>query len=119
MTQAAELGWISKDAGAAPAPARAGDPSRASDGMLRTNALRRFKGLTASLGGDADAVLRKCRIDPALLDNERAFISYRAMVQLLEQAALELGRPDFGMRLAAEQALQGPTRMLGPLDVAM
>ena len=95
-----------------------GESDSAAKGILivRVDALRNFTGLVTGLGGDALSLLRKARIDPAILDNRNAVIAYRAMVQLLERAALELQCPDFGMRLALAQ--QG-TKVLGPLDVAM
>lgn len=96
----------------------AGDSSSANKGILivRTGALRNFPVLVTSLGGDPDALLRKARIEPAILDNRNAVISYRAMVQLLERAAVELECPDFGMRLAA---VQDGIKVFGPLEVAM
>lgn len=88
--------------------------------IVRTDALRNFTGLVRSLGGDPAALLRKSQIEPAVLDNRNAVISYRAMVQLLERASVELDCPDFGMRLAAAQAAEeGGTKVLGPLAVAM
>src|SRR5271170_1831864 len=95
-----------------------GESDSATKGILivRADALRNFTGVVTSLGGDALSLLRKARIDPAILENRNAVISYRAMVQLLERAALELQCPDFGMRLALAQ--EG-VKVLGPLDVAM
>jgi AraC-like DNA-binding protein len=84
--------------------------------LVRTDALRNFKDLAASLGGDPVALLRKSQIDPAVLDNPSGALSYRKMVQLLETASVELDRPDFGMRLAA---VQKGTKVVGPLDLAM
>lgn len=96
----------------------AADSTAANKGILivRTGALRNFASLVSSLGGDADALLRKARIEPAILENHNAVISYRAMVQLLERAAVELQCQDFGMRLAA---VQDGCKVLGPLEVAM
>lgn len=95
-----------------------GESDCATKGILivRADALRNFAPLVTSLGGNASSLLRKARIDPAILDNRNAVISYRAMVQVLERAALELRCPDFGMRLALAQ--EG-MKILGPLDVAM
>jgi AraC-like DNA-binding protein len=92
------------------------DPESAGILIVRTGALRNFPELVMGLGGDPDALLRKARIDPAILENRNAVISYRAMVQLLERAAVELHCPDFGMRLAASQ--EG-IKVLGPLEVVM
>jgi len=84
--------------------------------MVRADALRGFKDLAASLGGDPFSLLRKSQIDPAMLDNRNGVLSYRKLVQLLESAAAELDRPDFGMRLAA---VQRGTKVVSPLDFAM
>jgi AraC-like DNA-binding protein len=89
------------------------------DDAVRIDALQDFNELVASLGADPRVLLRASQIEPSLLENKNGVISYRLMVQLLERAAIELRCPDFGMRLAATQAVQGPTKLLGPVDVAM
>lgn len=89
------------------------------DDTVRTAALRNFDELVVSLGADPQALLRASQIEPSRLDSENGVTSYRLMIQLLERAAIELGCPDFGMRLAALQAVQGATKALGPVDVAM
>ena len=86
---------------------------------VRIDALRNFNELVVSLGADPRVLLRASQIEPSLLENKSGVISYRRMVQLLERVAIELRCPDFGMRLAAVQAVQGPTKLLGPVDVAM
>lgn len=83
---------------------------------VRVSALRNFKDLVASLGGDPVALLQQSRIEPAVLDDRNGLIRYAAMAELLERACVELDCPDFGMRLAAAQ--EG-TQVLGPLDVVM
>ena len=87
-----------------------------STATVRMVYLQRFADLVAQLGGDADLLLRKMRLDPAVLDNRQAVIPYRTFVHLLERASTDLACPDFGMRLAA---LQGESRVLGPLGIAM
>jgi AraC-like DNA-binding protein len=89
------------------------------DDAVRIDALQNFNELVVSLGADPQVLLRASQIEPSLLENKNGVISYRLMVQLLERAAIELRCPDFGMRLAATQAVQGPTKLLGPVDVAM
>ena len=84
--------------------------------LVRTDALRNFKDLVASLGGDPAALLRKSQIEPETLDSRNGVMSFRKMVQLLERASVELDRPDFGMRLAA---VQEGTKILDPLDIAV
>jgi AraC-like DNA-binding protein len=87
--------------------------------MMRTDALRGFSELTTTLGGDPIALLSGNQIEPSLLDGGKGMIPYSQMVQLLERASADLACPDFGMRLAAAQAVQGATKFLGPLDIAM
>src|ERR1700751_4345167 len=88
---------------------RGTQPTSESDGpegsvaMIRTDVLREFPRLVKKLGGDPAAILRKFRIEPRTIESRNGTIPYRAMVQLLEYAAVELGCPDLGMRLSAEQ----------------
>ncbi|WP_217429586.1 AraC family transcriptional regulator [Sphingomonas bacterium] len=84
--------------------------------VVRIDALRSFNEVVTSLGGDPAAILARAQIDPALLDNRNAVISYRLMVHLLERCASELGCPDFGLRLGAAQ---GGAKVLGPLEIVM
>jgi AraC-like DNA-binding protein len=83
--------------------------------MIRTDALREFPRLVKRLGGDPVAILRKFRIEPRTIESRNGTIPYRAMVQLLEYASVELNCPDFGMRLAAEQ--QG--KIINPMALAV
>lgn len=84
--------------------------------VVRIDALRSFRDVVSGLGGDPDALLLRAHIDPAMLGNRHAVISYRTMVHLLERAATDLDCPDFGLRLAAAQ---GGAKVLGPLEIAM
>jgi AraC-like DNA-binding protein len=84
--------------------------------MVRVDALRKFPEVVARLGGDASSLLAKVQIDPAVLNNRHAVIPYRSLVLILERAAAELHRPDFGLMLAAAQ---GGVKVLGPLEFAM
>jgi AraC-like DNA-binding protein len=85
--------------------------------VIRTDPLRKFKEVVRSLGGDPAALLTKSHLDAAIFDNGKAVISHRAMVNLLERAAVELKCPDFGMRLASAEDI---TKVLyGPLGLAM
>ena len=87
--------------------------------MVRSTSLRGFKEVVTSLGGNPVALLEAAGIDPSLLDPARVEIPYAQVAELFETAATQLTCPDFGMRLAAVQAAQGATKVLGPLDVAM
>lgn len=91
------------------------DQSATTD-MVRVDVLRKFPEVVRKLGGNPNALLAKARIDPDILSNRHAVLPYRAFAKLLDQAALDLARPDFGMYLASAQ--EGP-KVLGPLEVAM
>jgi AraC-like DNA-binding protein len=84
--------------------------------VVRAVYLQKFTDLVTQLGGDADLLVAKVRLDPAVLDNRQALIPYRTLVHLLERASEDLECPDFGMRLAA---IQGEATVLGPLGIAM
>ena len=84
--------------------------------VVHIETLRYFPELVMELGGDPAPLLRKARIDPFIFDKRGSVLEYRAFVQLLELAATELRRPDFGMRLAM---LQGAHKVIGPVGVAM
>lgn len=84
--------------------------------VVRIDALRSFNDVVLSLGGDPKALLVRAQIDPELLGNRNAVLSYRTMVHLLERCAIELDCPDFGLRLAEAQ---GGAKVLGPIEIAM
>ncbi len=84
--------------------------------VVRVDALRKFRELVHELGGDAESLLMRAQINPAVLDSRHAVISYRAMTHLLEHTAATLNCVDFGMRLAERQ---GGAKVLGPIEVAM
>ena len=86
---------------------------------VRSDGLRNFRELVSALGGDPIALLNRNQIEPSLLDSAEERVPCSQMMQLFERASAELACPDFGMRLATLQALQGATRYLGPLDIAM
>lgn len=83
---------------------------------VRIDGLRQYPELVTRLGGNADRLLAKMAIDPAVLRDRHAVVPYRSLVLLLERAAFELKCPDFGMRLAVAQ---GGLKVLGPLEFAM
>ncbi|SDZ50101.1 AraC-type DNA-binding protein [Pseudomonas sp. NFIX28] len=69
--------------------------------------------MTSQLGGQADLMLERFRINPDLLMDEDARVPLRSLVGLLEFAARELECPDFGLRMAEYQDLH----ILGPIAV--
>jgi AraC-like DNA-binding protein len=100
----------------APAESANGKQPENGGAMVRSDALRNFKDLVLSLGGDPAALLEVCSIEPAVLDDRNGLIRHSTMARLLERASAELRCVDFGMRLAA---VQEGTKVLGPLEVAM
>jgi AraC-like DNA-binding protein len=86
------------------------------DDRVRSDALRMYREVVGELGGDPESLLAGVGIPPEALGRPDAVISYRAMIQLLEDSAVELACPDFGLRLASRQ---GGIAVLGPLAVAM
>ena len=75
--------------------------SAASDlASVRVDVLRRFGELVTSLGGDPAGLLEKAHIEFSTLDDQKGVIAYSQMVELFEQASVELACPDFGLRLA-------------------
>lgn len=83
--------------------------------IIRAESLRGFPEIVAELGGDPDALLRENDIDPAVLADSDAYLSYGRVMILVERAATALNAPDMGLRMA-ERTGAG---MLGPLAVAM
>jgi AraC-like DNA-binding protein len=84
--------------------------------VVHSDSIRFFPELVTELGGDPDNLLHKAHIDRVVLTKRGSILEYRAMIRLFELAATELPCPDFGMKLAA---LQGGTRVMGPIGVAM
>jgi AraC-like DNA-binding protein len=84
--------------------------------LVHADLLRFFPELVKELGGDADALIGRAAVDPSVLAQDRTNLGYRSWVLLLEHAAAELQRPDFGLRLAA---LQGGGAVFGPMGVVM
>ena len=86
------------------------------DGSVRVEALRCYSDVVTELGGQPHKLLARARVPSQALSKADAVISYRAMINLLELSAEELGCEDFGLKLASHQ---GSTAVLGPLDLAM
>jgi len=84
--------------------------------LVHNDILRFFPELVRTLGGEPDLLLKRVGIEPvALLDGSARF-GYRQIVNLLEEAAAELGCLDFGMRLAS---LQGGGSVFGAIGIVM
>jgi AraC-like DNA-binding protein len=83
--------------------------------MVQAQSLRGYRELVGDLGGNATRLLRRAGVDPAVLDQLSAFISFETVTDLLERSSTELDCPDFGLRLAERQDIG----ILGTLAVAM
>ncbi len=81
--------------------------------LIRAVNLAGVEELMAELGGDARSLLARNYIDPALISDPDAYVSYPSLLNVLEGAAIECQCPDFGLRLAHWQGLG----MLGPVAV--
>lgn len=84
--------------------------------VVHSDAIRFLPDLVDSLVGDTEKLLQQARIDPLVLSKRESILEYRSMINLFELAATDLQCPDFGLRLAA---LQGGTRVMGPIGVVM
>ena len=78
--------------------------------------VRYFPQLVEELGGDVTTLLTLAGLSPANITEVNFGATYRQLVILLEIAAVELGCPDFGMRLAR---LHGDWSLYGALGRVM
>lgn len=88
---------------------------RMSDGLIRAAGITGYSDLVAELGGDPRARLAEVGLSPAMLCQQDRYLSYGAVVELLESTAASLACPSFGLRLGARQSLA----ILGPLALAL
>lgn len=82
---------------------------------IRSAGLRGVRQVVTELGGDPDDLARRCGLPAAALDSDEILVEDLAIALLLETAAVELGCPDLGLRVAEHQDLD----MLGPVAVAV
>ncbi len=82
---------------------------------IRAGSLAPFESLARDLGLDPLALLRREGLDPAALQNPDAKLPAVAVAAVLEAAAAEAGRADFGLRLAEAWTLAD----LGPVSLAL
>jgi AraC-like DNA-binding protein len=79
--------------------------------LVRASALTNFADLVEKLGGSPEALLRAVDLQDVPLYDPDAFIPLRGLSDVLELAAQELERPDFGLLLSSMQSMD----ILGPL----
>ena len=82
---------------------------------IRAGSLTPFEPLAHELGLDPAALLRRQGLDPAALQNPDAKLPAAAVAALLEAAAAESGRPDFGLLLAEAWTIAD----IGPVSLAV
>lgn len=82
---------------------------------IRAGSLAPFESLASTLGLDSLAMLRRIGLDPGVLQNPDAKLPVALVAALLEAAAAEAARPDFGLRLAERWTIAD----LGPVSLAV
>lgn len=82
--------------------------------VIRGTCLTGFLEEATALGADGQTLLRSAGIPPGAVGDFDSFITYVAMIQVLEAAAQTTGAADFGRRMAHRQGIE----ILGPVGVA-
>ena len=85
------------------------------DFPIRATILRGLPAVMTELGGAGSEFLEAYGIEERITAEDEAYISFRLVERILEDAAETLGVPDFGLKMAAQQ----DPRILGPLAIAM
>lgn len=83
--------------------------------MIRAASLRGLVPLVDGLGGNGAALLKRFRIPAALAASDDGLLPVATYNAVLEAAAREVGRSDFGLLLASRQ----DATILGPLAIAV
>lgn len=79
--------------------------------LIRASSLQGFPELVRELGADPDPLLVGVGIDPEIVGDLEAYVTYRSVADVVARAATQLGCDDFGMRLSTRQGLE----ILGPV----
>lgn len=79
--------------------------------LIRASSLQGFPELVRELEGDPDRLLAGVGVDPSIVGDLDAYITYRSVADVVTRAAAELGCDDFGLRLSTRQGLE----ILGPV----
>lgn len=88
---------------------------RDSDLPIRASLLRGLPALVSGFGGSGDEFLAARGVDAEASMRRDAYISLHTLERLLDDAAEQCQRFDFGLQMAAQQDLQ----ILGPMAIAM
>jgi AraC-like DNA-binding protein len=81
--------------------------------LIRATNLWGYGDLVRELGADPEPFLSRFHIEAGVEYEEDAFVSFEAVVRMLEASAKDLCCPDFGLRLSRWQGLD----ILGPIAV--
>jgi AraC-like DNA-binding protein len=73
--------------------------------LIRSAVLNNYVELSRSLGLDPYRMITACGLPAASLDDPDTKVPLASVLRLLEQSALQSGKPDFGLRLAENRTL--------------
>jgi len=82
---------------------------------VRIGIMQGFSELVQEFAGDPGILLRRCHIDPALLENDDSRVALNSLLRLLELAAEETHCEHFGLLLASKQK----TSFLGLMELLL
>lgn len=82
--------------------------------LIRSTALEGYAPLAQACGIDVEKALQRVHLAAEILQNQSTFISFVAVIRLLEYSAAEGHCPDFGLRLAVlqDRSFSGPLTVL-------
>ena len=83
--------------------------------VIRSAGIRGFRDVVEELGGDPAAIARRAGLPVEALGADDVLVEDVVLARVLEVAAVELGCPDLGLRVAARQDVS----LLGPLALAI
>jgi AraC-like DNA-binding protein len=81
----------------------------------RVQSIAGIDDMARKLGQDIEPMLRRFGLSPGILSQADAYISYRAMCDLMEACATQWNCPDLGLRMAKAQYWN----ILGPVGLAV
>ena len=73
--------------------------------LIRSAVLNNYVELSRSLGLDAYRMITACGLPAACLDDPDSKVPLASVIRLLEQSAMESGKPDFGLRLGESRTV--------------